>query len=41
MGEIILSEVLRTSPSTNFAKKASVEIVVTIYNIINMTFSYA
>ena len=34
VGEIILSEVLRTSSSTNFAKKPSVEIVVTIYNII-------
>ena len=34
VGEIILSEVLRTSSSTNFAKKASVEIVVTKYNII-------
>ena len=41
VGEIILSEVLRTRSSTNFAKKASVEIVVNIYNIINMTFSYA
>ena len=34
VGEIILSEVLRTSSSTNFAKKPLVEIVVTIYNII-------
>ena len=34
VGEIILSEVLRTSSSTNFAKKSLVEIVVTIYNII-------